>query len=267
MKSARQADENSPVLIIGSHGRMGSMLLTKAQKAGIKAFGIDMPFDEQELERLCQGISMAILCVPVKHLSETIEKIRPFLPENTILTDITSVKEWPMCQMEKLWPGEVVGTHPLFGPTAEDEDLPVAVVRGEKTSRESLWEVEEFFKKLGCRVFECDAKTHDEAMARIQNMNFITNLAYFAALADKPDLLPFLTPSFNRRKNAAVKMLTDDAEMFAGLFDANQHSHEAVRQFRKMLNVAASGEIDLLLRKAQWWWQDDEKGDSRPKKD
>ena len=93
-------------------------------------------------------------------------------------------------------------------------------------------------------------------MARIQNMNFITNLAYFALLAGQEDLLPFLTPSFRRRQNAARKMLTEDARLFSGLFEANPHSHEAVRQYRQMLNLAAAGDIDLLCRRAQWWWED-----------
>lgn len=239
---------------------MGAMLLERAVQAGQAVMGIDIPFKDDELERLRHGISIAILCVPARNLAETIEKIKPFLPEDTILADITSVKEWPMRQMESLWPGEVVGTHPLFGPSTSDADLPVAIVRGKNASCDAVTRVENFFEKLGCRVFECTSEKHDEAMARIQNMNFITNLAYFAALANKPDLLPFLTPSFQRRKDAAGKMLTEDAEMFAGLFDANPHSHESVRQFRKMLNVAASGEIDLLLRKAQWWWQKEAQG-------
>ena len=96
-------------------------------------------------------------------------------------------------------------------------------------------------------------------MARIQNMNFITNLTYFAMLAGEDDLLPFLTPSFRRRLHAAGKMLTEDARLFADLFEANTHSHEAVRQYRNMLNLAAAGDVDLLCRRAQWWWKDGQK--------
>jgi Prephenate dehydratase len=71
-------------------------------------------------------------------------------------------------------------------------------------------------------------------LSNAPSMNFITSVAYFALLAGQEDLLPFLTPSFRRRQNAARKMLTEDARMFAGLFEANPHSHEAVRQYRNM---------------------------------
>lgn len=244
------------VVIAGASGRMGKMLLAQAKAKGIDAAALDRPYTDENLATACANASLVILCVPAASLEEVILRLEPYLPKNAILADITSVKEGPMRQMEKHWPGAVVGTHPLFGPAADpDSDRPVAITPGVKAAPEDIAKVEKFFQAIGCRVFRTDAASHDKAMARIQSMNFITNLAYFAALAGQEDLLPFLTPSFERRKQAAAKMLGEDAAMFAGLFEANSHSHEAVRQFRRILNLAASGEIDLLCQRARWWWQ------------
>ena len=55
---------------------------------------------------------------------------------------------------------------------------------------------------------------------------------------------------------AARKMLTEDAPMFAGPFDANPYSQEAVRQYSKLLNIASAGDIDLLCNRAVHWWPD-----------
>ena len=79
-----------------------------------------------------------------------------------------------------------------------------------------------------------------------------------SALAGDEELLPYITPSFRRRQAAARKMLTEDGAMFCALFEANPYSHEAVRQYRQMLNVAAGGDIDLLCRRARWWWREEE---------
>lgn len=259
--SASGAECSAPlpqkIVIVGSTGRMGKMLVKRAQAAGLDVTGVDRPFEESDIRKACKDASLAIVCVPARHFASVLRKIIPSLPADAILADITSVKETPMRQMEELWPGKVVGTHPLFGPGAgSDEDLPVVLVRGKKADEHDVSAVSAFFQAIGCRVFESSAEKHDQAMARIQNMNFITNLAYFAVLAGQEDLLPFLTPSFERRKKAAAKMLTEDAEMFAGLFEANGHSHEAVRQYRKMLNIAASGDIELLCKRAQWWFRE-----------
>ena len=133
--------------------------------------------------------------------------------------------------------------------------LEVDIIDGRTAREEDTALVEAFFRALGCSTFRATADEHDRAMARVQNMNFITNLAYFALLAGQEDLLPYITPSFRRRLHAAEKMLTEDGTMFTGLFEANPYSHEAVRQYRKMLNVAAAGDIELLCRRAQWWWK------------
>lgn len=241
-------------LIVGSRGRMGAMLLERAQNAALDVAGIDLPL--ADLEKACAKKDMVLLCVPARSFEEVVCRVTPFMARDTILADITSVKEGPMRQMEKYWQGPVVGTHPLFGPaTPPESGLSVALMGGQHAAQASIDSVAAFFRKLGCVTFETRAETHDMAMAKIQNMNFITNLAYFAALAGQKELLPFLTPSFERRRQAAAKMLNEDAEMFAGLFEANGHSQEAVRQYRRMLNLAASGDIDLLAKRARWWWE------------
>ncbi|MBD5539194.1 MAG: prephenate dehydrogenase [Desulfovibrio sp.] len=242
-------------VIVGSRGRMGAMLLARAREAGLAVGGVDQPLTPRALETALAGADLALLCVPAAVFEEVARAVTARLAPGAVLADITSVKERPLRQMEGLWPGPVVGTHPLFGPKpAPGADQPVAVVAGKGAEEAHLARVEGFFSALGCRTFRCSAATHDRAMARIQNTNFITNLAYFALLAGEEELLPFLTPSFERRKAAAAKMLTEDAELFGGLFEANAHSHEAVRQYRKMLNVAAGGDIDLLCHRAAWWW-------------
>ncbi|CAK7016827.1 MAG: hypothetical protein DESF_00682 [Desulfovibrio sp.] len=254
------------IVIVGSHGRMGAMLMARAGAAGLDAVGVDVPLAPEKLADACAGADMAVLCVPAAVFGTVAADICPHLPAGAVLADITSVKEQPMHQMERVWPGPVVGTHPLFGPSPEAEaDLPVAITPGRAAQAQHVALVEAFFTALGCRTFLTTAETHDKAMARIQNMNFITSLAYFSLLAGQDDLLPFLTPSFRRRRNAARKMLTEDARLFAGLFEANAHSHEAVRQYRQMLNLAAAGDIDLLCQRAAWWWPEECGQDGQPK--
>ena len=257
--SAAQTRPRTPAktALIGAGGRMGAMLCARASTAGLAVAGADQPLAPETLAAACADVDLALICVPAAVFEEVVRLVEPHRPPTAVLADITSVKEQPLRQMEKLWPGAVVGTHPLFGPRPDPEaDQPVAVVPGHNATEEHLALAEGFFSALGCRTFRTTAEKHDQAMARIQNMNFITNLAYFALLAGQEDLLPFLTPSFRRRQNAARKMLTEDARLFSGLFEANPHSHEAVRQYRQMLNLAAAGDIDLLCRRAQWWWED-----------
>ena len=239
-------------LIIGHTGRMGQMLMAESAAHNLEVVGLDQPFD-QNID--LTNLDLAIFCVPALVLEQVLAKICPILPSSCIVADITSVKELPMLLMERAWGGAVIGTHPLFGPNLNrNEILPVAITPGQKTTTEALAKVTGFFTTLGFTVFRCEAKAHDLAMASLQNLNFITTLAYFALLAGHEELLPFLTPSFRRRMKAAKKMLTEDAPMFSGLFEANNNSNIMVRQYTRYLNLAAAGDIEVLCQKAKWWW-------------
>ncbi|HJD97432.1 prephenate dehydrogenase/arogenate dehydrogenase family protein [Mailhella massiliensis] len=246
------------IVIAGCRGRMGAMLMERL--GGSEAFspvGLDLPYEPEAMKEACKGARVVLLCIPATAIPATLEKLLPFMEPSAILSDITSVKELPMRHMESLWNGPVVGTHPLFGPVpAQDLELRVTIVPGSRASEEDVAFVESLFHSFSCVTFRATAEEHDMAEAKIQGMNFITSAAYFAMTAEDPALLPYITPSFLRRMNSTEKQLMEDGPLFTWLFEANPHSQAMVRQYRNLLSLAAAGDVDLILRKAQWWWKD-----------
>ena len=242
------------VALIGSRGRMGSMLLQRLHAAGVSASGADQPLADAGLDRLCAKANLVLLCVPIAVMPEALRALHPHLRARQVLADIASVKAQPMTHMQEAYAGPIVGTHPLFGPESAGE-LRVAVCPGAQAGEKDIRLVEAIFTRIGCAVFRTTAREHDEAAAYIQGLNFVTSAAYFAALAEHPEFLPFLTPSFQRRRDAARTMLTEDGPLFEALFEANPASQNAVRSYRDFLNLAAGGDLSLLRERALWWWK------------
>ena len=244
------------IVIVGSRGRMGAMLLQRFSEKGYDASGIDIPYSEEGLAA-CRDARAILLCIPADAIAKTVERLLPYMDEGTILADITSVKELPMQAMERLWHGPVVGTHPLFGPVqAPGLELRTTICPGIAASEADTAFIEHLYQSIGCITFRATPEEHDIAEAKIQGMNFITSAVYFALTSGDPSLLPYVTPSFLRRMNSTEKQLMEDGPLFTWLFEANPHSQSMVRQFRNMLSLAAAGDIELILSKAQWWWQD-----------
>jgi prephenate dehydrogenase len=227
------------------------MLLQRLHAAGISASGADKPLEDAD--GLCASANLVLLCVPIAAMPEALRALRPHLNARQVLVDIASVKVRPMAHMQEAYAGPVVGTHPLFGPEPPD-DPKVAVCPGAQAGEHELRLVEELFARIGCATFRTTAQEHDKAAAYIQGLNFVTSAAYFATLAEHPEYLPFLTPSFQRRKEAARTMLTKDGPLFEALFEANPASQDAVRSYRAFLNLAAGGDLSLLRELAAWWW-------------
>jgi len=244
------------VAVIGSQGRMGRMFCTRLQAAGYDVAEFDRPLTKSSLAAGLPEAKVILLCIPAAVFDTVLQQIRDILRPPQVLVDITSVKVQPMRQMQRVYNGPIVGTHPLFGPEPKADEVRVAVTPAEGTNETHVAMVEDMFARMGCEPFRTTAEKHDEAAALIQGLNFITTVSYLATLAHKDEITPYLTPSFQRRLDAAQKMMTEDAELFEGLFEANPSSLDAVRSFRNMLNIAAGGDINVLVERALWWWRE-----------
>ena len=253
------------VSILGHHGQMGLMLAERLQNAGYEVFGIDLPFTDKKLQKCIEYAEVVILCIPARFIHEIAKKIAPYMPENAILMDITSVKILPMKSMEEFYTGPIVGTHPLFGPRSQDYKH-VCLCQGswfydDKISQQHKYTAinaaEQLFIDIGCTTFLSTAEEHDTAMGAIQGLNFVTNVAYFAMTSNMGNLRPFLTPSFMRRLESARTLIKDDGDLFTGLFDANPMSQNLVRQYRSFLNIAAGGDMSVLVELAKKWFEED----------
>lgn len=245
------------IALIGHQGRMGRLFATRLGDAGYMVAGVDRPLLPADLAAVCDHAHVVLLCVPVEALPAVLQLVVPHMDGTQVLADITSVKVRPHDVMEAAYSGPVVGTHPLFGPEPKDDHQLVAVTPGANAAPQHVALVERLFADMGFCPFRTTAEEHDNAAAYIQGLNFISSVAYLATLAHREELLPFLTPSFQRRLDAARKMLTEDAALFEGMFEANPMSQDAVRSFRSFLSFAAAGDVDVLVERARWWWRDE----------
>ena len=241
-------------VLLGCRGRMGQRLARDLTCAGYQVHGFDREATAQDVQEAASQARFVILAVPVAATAHATAMVAPGLGPETILLDIASVKTVPLRQMLEATSTPVVGLHPLFGPETA-APLRVAVVPGR--GEEAVQAACNLMTDLGYSPFCTSAQDHDQAMAYLQGLNFLTTVAYLCA-APNLDLAPYLTPSFGRRMEAAAKLVGEDAALFTSLVDANPYSLETARRFRAYLNVAASGELELLSRKAEsmlWWWR------------
>lgn len=246
-------DQGANIVVIGARGQMGTRFVTAFRDAGYPVAEFDHPLPETSLVQAVAGAALVLLCVPITAMQSVVSRVAGHLGPQTILADICSVKVGPLKTMLDSTTTPVVGTHPLFGPRTLDAELRIAVTPGRDL--EASDNLSSCFRSLGFAPFTTTADEHDRAMAYIQGLNFVTTVAYLCASPLETGIERFFTPSFGRRMEAATKMITEDASLFATMFEANPHSLEAVRMFRSYLNVAAGGDLELLSQKALWWWR------------
>lgn len=243
------------IAIVGARGQMGALFKRAFHKAGYQVTTLDRPYTDEAVAAALKNADLALISVPVTATRAVAERLAPFMPQGCILCDVCSVKVNPLAQMLAAYAGPVVGTHPLFGPVIpEGFDPRVAIAPGRGDHAPEA--VADVFARAGFSPFASTAEEHDRAMAVVQGLNFITTTAYLAAARQTPGIEKFRTPSFERRLEAARKMLTQDRELFQLISEDNPFLQETVRQFTAYLDLAAGGDLDLLSARASWWWRD-----------
>ncbi len=244
------------LVLVGAKGQMGKLLHSRFTAAGVQVSPLDRPFTGKDLPRVLDSAQMVLMAVPVSALDQVLGLLGPVLDPSAVLADICSVKTVPLQKMQALFKGPVMGTHPLFGPSpAEGEDLKVALCPGNNLKDEDINAVHSLFGRAGIHAFVTTAREHDQAMACIQGLNFVTTITYFASMPQDIDLDKFATPSFRRRINAAHKMLNEDAMLFSSLAEDNPYTGQMIRRFKSFLNLSAAGDFELLTDRALWWWR------------
>ena len=133
--------------IIGGAGGMGRwfsnffksndvdvMIVDKSEKTEEIAKGLNVQFlkfdvlkEEEEEGKVGEGkeeivdTDVMVISVPIDITASVIEQVGPKMHEGSLLMDIASVKRKPMASMKRFTKEgvEILGTHPLFGPTAK----------------------------------------------------------------------------------------------------------------------------------------------------
>lgn len=72
-----------------------------------------------DLEKAVPESDIVIVSVPINVTEETIAEFAPKMKAGSLLMDFTSIKVKPVEAMKKFAPSdvEILGTHPMFGPT------------------------------------------------------------------------------------------------------------------------------------------------------
>jgi len=184
-----QSPEKTKVLILGGTGEMGQWFTRFFKEKGYEvtvwgkggkteiARKLEVPF-ASDLEEAIPVSDIVIVSVPINVTEEAIAEFAPKMKAGSLLMDFTSIKVKPVEAMKKFAPldVEILGTHPMFGPT-------IPTIRGQTVilvpvkGRSEKWfpVIRELFEEGGAHVEITTAAEHDRLVSVVQGL---THFAY-----------------------------------------------------------------------------------------
>jgi len=234
------------VAIIGGYGGMGRLFAKILKRNGFdvtiagprpekgfdtaKELGVTFEADNK---KVASRADLVIITVPIIKTAEVIRQVVPVMKRGAAVMDLTSVKKEPCEAMEKtaLAGVEIIGCHPVFGPTVSDfkgQNIVLCKVRGSK----SFSLMKAIFEKEGAHVTVCTPEEHDAAMGVVQGMTHFMLISAGMAMEDlKFDLQKsreFSSPIYNLILDIIGRILAQDPKLYAEIQLGNKKT-KAVR--------------------------------------
>lgn len=228
-------NENKPepvtVGLIGGAGVMGQWLKRFFESQGLIVLVADLD-TRQTSQEVARVADVVILCVPIPEVAKVAREVAPHLKPDAALMDITSVKQSPMAAMLSAFSGEVVGTHPLFGPGEESINGRTVVLCQGRGERWFNW-LRDLFTRSGAKVKVTTPTEHDRLMAVVQGLAHFILIALGTAIRELgvplADLEDFATPTFATLHNLTRRLISQDAKLYACIQLQNPANRVALR--------------------------------------
>ncbi|MBT3175787.1 MAG: bifunctional chorismate mutase/prephenate dehydrogenase [Desulfobacula sp.] len=251
------------ILIIGGDGQMGGFFASLFHKSGyeVRILGKN---DWNKAKQLCENIELCLICVPIEKTNDIIEEIAPFLEPNTILADLTSIKDEPLKKMLDAHPGPVTGLHPLFGPDSGSLDKQIVVVTPGRESDSCRWLVDQM-TLWGAVIVPASAKEHDEIMEIVQALRHFATFSFGQFLYEKharlERTLEFSSPIYRLEFGMVGRLFAQDASLYSEIIFATKKRRQLLKDYIASLSdhleMLESNNKNLFIEKfdhiAKWF--------------
>jgi prephenate dehydrogenase len=235
------------ISIVGGNGPMGILVKPFFEEQGHVVTPLGRK-DEPHYEERLNDSDVVIITVPIAVTREVILKVGPLIPPDSLFMDMTSLKVFPVETMLKAFKGEVIGTHPLFGPsldTLSGQTIVVTPARGEKWL---AW-LTEIFTKNNITVTLSTPQEHDRFMALTQCIRTLNTMVLSKVIQDKNlkprQILEYATPIFKAEMWWVGRLFSQDPELYAGIHMENQMIGEVLEDYL----CAGKALVDIITRK------------------
>lgn len=184
---------------------------------------------------------LVINAVTVKYTIPAFDEVLPLLPDNCIISDISSVKTGQKEYYEKSG-RRYVSTHPMFGPTFANlnqlhEENAIIINEGDYMGRIFF---KDLYSSLGLNIYEYTFEEHDRTVAYSLSIPFVSTFV-FAAVMKHQDA-PGTT--FKRHMRIAQGVLNEDDYLLQEIL-FNPYTSEQVENIRTELKDL----LDIIEKK------------------
>lgn len=230
--------EPKNIAVVGGLGRMGAWMARLFAGAGHDVAVFDACQGPICWDRVAAA-EVVILAVPIPALEEVMTQLGPRTREDGVVIDIASLKTEPIRLMLRHCRGEVIGSHPLFGPQTDDLKDQTFFLCQARSTRWLPW-FRSFLETRGARVTDIDPQKHDRLMSRVQVLRHLAIFCFGRSLMrlefDPAGDAALSGPLFSELLGQLDRQLSQEPNLFADLALFNPDADQVADEFRQAVS-------------------------------
>lgn len=246
--------EIKKIVIVGGSGKLGGLFARFLRASGYPVDALGSK-DWAQAQAILSGADVVIVCVPINKTLETIERLKPYLTENMLLTDLTSVKRQPLEKMLEVHRGAVVGLHPMFGPDIASMAKQVVVRCDGRYPERYEWLLEQI-AIWGAKIYQVDAAEHDHSMTYIQALRHFSTFANGYHLSRQPiklaNILALSSPIYRLELAMIGRLFAQDGSLYADIIMDKPENLEVIeslkQSYEESLKFFETGDKDGFIK-------------------
>ncbi len=231
--------------IIGGKGKIGSVFADYFANKGFPVLVSDIGTKLKNSD-VAKMSDILILSVPISKVSSVAAEVGPHMKKDALFVDFTSLKTEPIHAMKDAFSGEILGIHPMFGPTnlTAGQTVVFCPGRGKKWKKR----MKNIFSDF--QIVEMTAEEHDRCMALVQGLQHFMEATYGATLAamNMPikTLLAVASPIYRLQMGVVGRVLSQDEKMYSNIVFGSQYSRSAIHTFLQEAEKLAGGGLQVF---------------------
>ncbi|AMM81559.1 MULTISPECIES: bifunctional chorismate mutase/prephenate dehydrogenase [Pasteurella] len=207
------------IVIVGGGGKLGSLFARYFTLSGYSVEILEQQ-DWQSADKILHETDVIVVSVPIAKTVETIKRLKPYLTDNMLLVDLTSVKRAPLQAMLDVHAGAVLGLHPMFGPDIASMAKQVIVRCDGRFKSCYQWLITQI-QIWGAKFYQVEATEHDHSMTYVQALRHFSTFANGLHLSKQPvqlaNLLALSSPIYRLELAMIGRLFAQDAELYADI--------------------------------------------------
>jgi prephenate dehydrogenase len=239
-------------------------LWARSQQSATRALTL-FPIVSTDEAETATGSDLCVLCTPIGVMPSLARRIAPALPREATITDVGSVKTGVVRQLEEIFGGRFVGSHPMAGSEQSGLDAArtnlfegaVCIITPTRESRaEAVSRVRDLWRGVGCRLATMSPEEHDERIARVSHLPHAVAAALVNAISLRvPDAGAVAGGGYRDTTRIAASpaamwreiFLENRTELMAGLGDFSS----VLEEMKRMILANDATALELFLRRAK----------------